>query len=491
MESIFFDFHPGPGVLLSLAAALLVALSYEFINGFHDTANAVATVIYTRSLSPTRAVVLSGLFNFLGVMASGVGVAYSIVNLLPVEVLVSGGGGEFAIIFSVLLGAMLWNAGTWYLGIPASSSHTLIGAIIGVGLTHSVVTPGLTFGQGVHWYAAEKVAISLFLSPLVGFGLSFCALVLLRTAVRQPDLYRAHPRDSTPPGWIRGLLVGTCAGVSFAHGSNDGQKGMGLIMLILIGLAPYSFALNLQARPEAFERVRRSSMRAYHTLVELSPVEQEVPLRDAPDILHNYLSNGEMNTQVLQAMTVEASSLAQEFSSLGSFRDVPQERRWELRTEAMLLIRSLHQAQENGQLKATPEQLACLSELDASLDSLVEYVCDWVKLVVAVALGIGTMVGWKRVVVTVGEKIGKTGLTYGQGVVAQSITMATILAGDGLGLPVSTTHILSSGVAGTMLANHSGVQSKTLTSILLAWVLTLPATIGLSSLIYLALRNLL
>jgi PiT family inorganic phosphate transporter len=490
VEGVFFDSIPGWGTLLALSAALFIALGYEFINGFHDTANAVATVIYTRSMSPTRAVALSGLFNFLGVLTSGVGVAYSVVNLLPVEVLVGGRGGEFAVIFSVLFGALMWNLGTWYLGIPASSSHSLIGAIIGVGLTHSVVTPGLSFGQGVHWKAAYKVGISLLISPLVGFGVAFFALVLLKSLLKRPELY--HPPvdpAAKPPGWIRGLLVTTCAGVSFAHGSNDGQKGMGLIMLILIGLAPFSFALNLQTRPGELEKIRISATQVQDILVDLSPSPSEVQLKEAPSILEGYLDGEPFSDQVVQAMAAETGQLQRRLGSITSFQQIPAEQRWQVRAQGMLLVRSLEKARTSQHLHPSPVQNEEMLALESELGLLIEYVSDWVKVAVAVALGLGTMVGWKRVVVTVGEKIGKSGLTYGQGLVAQTVTMGTILAGDGWGMPMSTTHILSSGVAGTMLANQSGLQQKTLANIALAWVLTLPATMGLSSLIYVALRQ--
>jgi PiT family inorganic phosphate transporter len=284
------------------------------------------------------------------------------------------------------------------------------------------------------------------------------------------------------------MLMGTCAGVSFAHGSNDGQKGMGLIMLILIGLAPYSFALNLHANKDDLERVRRSTRQVYQALIEMAPGQSEVTSQESSDILQTYLGNPEMSTIVIQAMAVEAGQLQHQFESVDNFREIPKEQRWALRAQAMLLIRSLHQAQELKHFQASPQQLADMRQMELDLDRLIEYVSDWVKVAVALALGIGTMVGWKRIVVTVGEKIGKTGLTYAQGFVAQTVTMGTILGGDRFGLPMSTTHILSSGIAGTMLANRSGLQSKTLTHIVLAWVLTLPASIALSSLIYLALR---
>ena len=153
-----------------LALALGMALSFEFVNGFHDTANAVATVIYTHALRPWVAVTWSGLFNFLGVLTSSGAVAFGIVALLPVELVLNvGSGAGFAMVFALLLSAIIWNVGTWYLGLPASSSHTLIGSIMGVGLANSLMSPGHVFGEGVNWAKTQEVFSSLLFSPIVGF----------------------------------------------------------------------------------------------------------------------------------------------------------------------------------------------------------------------------------------------------------------------------------------------------------------------------------
>ena len=239
------------GTLLFLLVALGIALGFEAINGFHDTANAVATVIYTKSLRPNVAVVLSGFMNFLGVAVGGVAVAFSIVHLLPVDLLVKiDSGAGMAMVLALLIAAIIWNFGTWWMGIPSSSSHTLIGAIIGVGLMSSFLAGN--FGQGVNWKKAGEVGLSLLISPLIGFVLAGLLLIVFKTLVRAPALHQPPDGDKPPPWWVRGILILTCTGVSFAHGSNDGQKGIGLIMLILIGLVPATFAVNMDQTPAEF-----------------------------------------------------------------------------------------------------------------------------------------------------------------------------------------------------------------------------------------------
>ena len=202
---IFGDSTPLSTVVL-LILALGLAFGFEFVNGFHDTANAVATVIYTHTLKPSVAVVWSGFCNLAGVLTSSGTVAFSIVALLPVELVLNvGSGAGFAMVFSLLLSAILWNLGTWYLGLPASSSHTLVGSIMGVGLANSLLAPGHVFGEGVNWAKATDVFASLVISPIVGFV--FAALLLLagKMLIKNPELYKAPENEQPPPPWIRGL----------------------------------------------------------------------------------------------------------------------------------------------------------------------------------------------------------------------------------------------------------------------------------------------
>src|SRR6202789_771412 len=245
--SVVRDTRAYPYILLGIA--LLIALGFEFVNGFHDTANAVATVIYTISMSPTLAVVWSGSFNFLGVLLSGGTVAFGIVSLLPVELILQvGSGAGFAMVFALLIAAILWNLGTWYFGLPASSSHTMVGSIMGVGIANQLMNPRQGT-SGVDWVQAAAVGKSLLLSPLVGFAIAWLLLLICKAVIKDKRLYEAPVGTEPPPFWIRVLLFGTCSGVSFFHGSNDGQKGMGLIMLILIGTVPTPYALKPPAPP--------------------------------------------------------------------------------------------------------------------------------------------------------------------------------------------------------------------------------------------------
>src|SRR3977135_1051146 len=234
---------------LLLLVALLIALGFEFVNGFHDTANAVATVIYTHSLPAHVAVVWSGFFNFLGVLLSSGAVAFGIISLLPVELILQvGSSAGFAMVFALLIAAIIWNLGTWWAGLPASSSHTLIGSIIGVGIANAL-SRGLDGTSGVDWSKATEIGYALLLSPLVGFVFSALLLLALKFLVRNPALYDAPKGNQPPPWWIRGILILTCTGVSLAHGSNAGTEGMGLIMLILIGTVPTAYALNRTPTP--------------------------------------------------------------------------------------------------------------------------------------------------------------------------------------------------------------------------------------------------
>lgn len=236
------------GLTILLILSLLAACAFEFINGFHDTANAVATVIYTHSLKPRIAVIWSGLWNFIGVYFGGIAVAMGIVNLLPVEALVDANMTHgISMIMSLIFTAIIWNLGTWYFGIPVSSSHTLIGSIFGVGLAYMFL-PGST-GVALNWYKVEEVGLSLLISPLLGFFVAMLLMYVLRLVIKNKQIFKKPQDAKAPPLWIRSIMVLTCTAVSFSHGSNDGQKGVGLVMMILIGIVPGYFALDISKNP--------------------------------------------------------------------------------------------------------------------------------------------------------------------------------------------------------------------------------------------------
>jgi PiT family inorganic phosphate transporter len=466
---------------LLLGVALLIALGFEFVNGFHDTANAVATVIYTHSLPPNVAVVWSGFFNFLGVLLSSGAVAFGIIALLPVELILQvGSSAGFAMIFALLIAAILWNLGTWWLGLPASSSHTLIGSIIGVGVANALMH-GRDGTSGVDWAQATKIGYALLLSPLVGFGCAALLLLALRAFVKNRSLYKAPEGNAPPPWWIRGLLIATCTGVSFAHGSNDGQKGMGLIMLILVGTLPMAYALNRTMPEEQSLQFAAVAQVTQQALVKSAP--QPAPADPRP-ILSDYVRSKEATPQLIPALAALTGHIGEEVRGYGSLAKVPAEAMGNVRNDMYLASESIRLMDKNKVGNFDADTSSKLQLFKQQIDNATRFIPLWVKIAVAIALGLGTMVGWKRIVVTVGEKIGKTHLTYAQGASAETVAMLTIGAADMFGLPVSTTHVLSSGVAGTMVANGGGLQMKTIRNLLMAWVLTLPAAILLSGSLY-------
>ncbi|XBS71719.1 inorganic phosphate transporter [Acerihabitans sp. KWT182] len=466
---------------LLLGLALLIALGFEFVNGFHDTANAVATVIYTHSLPPMAAVVWSGFFNFLGVVLSSGIVAFGIISLLPVELILQAGTGNgFAMVYALLFSAIIWNLGTWWLGLPASSSHTLIGSIIGVGVANALIH-GRTGTSGVDWDQAINIGYSLLLSPVVGFVFSGLLLLVMKIFVRNRQIYAAPKGDTPPPTWIRGLLILTCTGVSFAHGSNDGQKGMGLIMLILVGTMPIAYALNRALPPDEIPRVAALATAVKNDLLQQFPDSGPTPARQ---VLTGYARTNTLTPEVIPALARLIGSIGDEISRYGSVAQIPARAVSNTRNDMYLASETIKRLKMEKRLTLPATTQQHLAALKTALDSATRFIPLWVKVVVAIALGLGTMVGWRRIVVTVGEKIGKTHLTYAQGASAEVVAMLTIGAADSFGLPVSTTHVLSSGVAGTMAANKSGLQMATLRNLVMAWVLTLPVSILLSATLY-------
>ncbi len=461
-------------IFLLLSFCVLAACVFEFINGFHDTANAVATVIYTNSLKPTQAVVWSGIINFLGVITGGVGVGMSIVNLLPVELLIDSNiYHSIAMVLALLFSAIIWNFGTWYFGLPASSSHTLIGAILGVGLGYALIPENKLGMAAVNWDKAIEIFSALLLSPMVGFSVAvFLMYILRRTLSKQvrSQVFEEPQKDQAPPMWIRAILITTCTLVSFFHGRNDGQKGIGLMMLILIGILPTYFAINKNID---FKEVKP----------DLAIIQSNIAKIDTS---HLGITDKEKIAKINKSITT--------LNAIADNGTVNKENALDIR-KAMLTISSnvkkLTDNEEVTMSKQVRDELKkTATKEEKGIRKFTDHAPFWVILMISLSLGLGTMVGWKRIVVTVGEKIGKSHLTYAQGASAELVAAATIGLASFFKLPVSTTHALSSGIAGSMVASKGikNLQGKTVKSILLAWVLTLPVAILLSATLFVFFR---
>ena len=466
-------------VFILLFISLFAACAFEFVNGFHDTANAVATVIYTNSLKPTVAVVWSGICNFAGVLLGGIGVAMGIVNLLPVELLVDQNVyHSIAMVLALLISAIIWNLGTWYFGLPSSSSHTLIGSILGVGLAFATMPENKT-GSAVNWEKAIETGEALLLSPLLGFSLAIVLMFLLRRFVNEEaktQLFKEPKKNAPPPAWIRAILVTTCSLVSFFHGSNDGQKGVGLIMLILIGVVPYQFAIKNDLDPSLLG-------------TNISGIEQSIATLDSTRL-------SAANRTRLAQTRVELAGLSKMVNGPLVDNKIPNAERLEVRRDLLLINSNMKKIVEDEGANLSASQTATLNANlgeEKGLRRFTDYAPLWVILMIALSLGLGTMIGWRRIVVTVGEKIGKQHLTYAQGASAELVAAVMIGVASGLKLPVSTTHVLSSGIAGTMVANKGikNLQADTVRNIALAWILTLPVSLLLSFTLYIFFRWLL
>lgn len=456
------------GIFALLVLCILAVCFFEFVNGFHDTANAVATVIYTHSLKPTQAVVLSGILNFLGVLLGGLGVAWGILKLLPLtELMYAELSVNIAFMLAVLIAAISWNLGTWYFGLPASSSHTLIGALVGASWMFSSLSPEQT-------KKANDIFVFLFVSPVIGFVGSLLMLSVMRKFIKSKDLYDKPKGQNPPPMWIRLLIILGCVGVSFNHGSNDGQKGVGLLMVVLIAFLPSYFALT----PDFNAKECSAS------LVELQKMVAFVPQQGQTNPLQIELSK--LNIDIAKT---------QELLNAAVVADLPKEKKIELRRQIRNIIpdevKALTQKAEREELTSkiviydATKRKAMLEHVKKFTD-YTDFAPVWAILTISLCLGLGTMIGWKRIVETIGEKIGKSGFDYSQGLVSQLVSTITIGLSTLLKLPVSTTHIVSSSIMGTMFAKggRSNIQRKTITNIFLAWVLTLPVAIGLSATLF-------
>jgi inorganic phosphate transporter, PiT family len=488
VESIAADVDATEPTASSLAPyvaiffALLMALSFEFVNGFHDTANAVATVIYTRSLPPHAAVVWSGIANLLGVLSSSGAVAFAVIALLPVELTLQVGSSTgIAMVFALLIAAIVWNLGTWYLGLPVSSSHTMIGSIVGVGVASALVS-GRAGASGVNWSKATEIGYSLLLSPVFGFVLAGLLLLMLKFAAGGTAVRRGAQGDA-PPSWeIRGILILTCSAVSFFHGANDGQKGMNLVMLILIGTLPHAYALNRAMTPRQMQQFQTSSAAA-SKVIDGKAFGYGL-IGDPRPAVARYVSQHDIDEGTYPCLAAVVRSIAEEMTEYGSLAKIPARRVASTRNDMYLASEAVRLLMKDRASELSPDDAATIGAYRKSLDGATKFIPLWVKVAVAIALGVGTMIGWKRIVVTVGERIGKAHLSFAQGACAEITAAATIAVADGFGLPISTTHVLSSGIAGTMTASGAGLQWRTIRNILLAWAFTLPAAMLLSGGLY-------
>lgn len=458
-----------------LIFCLIAACGFEFVNGFHDTANAVATVIYTNSLKPWFAVIWSGFWNFLGVLLGGIGVAVSIINLLPVETLVDQNiAHSISMVMALLITAIFWNLLTWYFGIPCSSSHTLIGSILGVGLAYSLLPTATT--DAVNWGKASEIGLSLLISPLFGFSITIVFMYIIRTLTKKTAggdaLFKEPKKNQPPPPWIRSILVATCTLVSFFHGQNDGQKGVGLVMLILIGIVPLYFALDLNHNPTS---VPESLKKIEQLMASINPMDLAVTDR----------------TKLAEAKEMNARLQAR-FDTIGLMRDIPKEDRFLVRKDIMLMDRHFSEIGKKPEVRLSQQEKESLKTELKNVRRVTDYAPRWVVVLISISLGTGTMIGWKRIVKTVGEKIGKEHLTYAQGASAELVAASTIGMSSYFNLPVSTTHVLSSGIAGSMVASKGvkNLQGDTIRNILMAWFLTLPVVMIMAGTLFLLFRAL-
>lgn len=439
------------GLLFVFLTCLLAVVGFEFVNGFHDTANAVATVIYTKALKPVYAIPWSGFFNFLGVAVGGITVAMGILKLVPLnELMVLPVEVGACMVLSILLASIIWNLGTWYLGIPCSSSHTLIGAMIGAGLAFTWYYGG----NGVNWEKAEEIGLSLILSPIIGFGAAALLMYFLIHVLKSTALFHIpHGENDRPPLLIRALLITTCTLVSFFHGSNDGQKGVGLLMLILIAFMPAKFAIDYSVDDDKIlAALNQTELVIKHNKVLGNDVKQlDFAIAEAKRQLPSKSKNAFKFRKQIQTIKHEIDNIAKA---------------------------------EKSHLSAT--DLTLLRTESEKLDKVTDFAPIWVIAVISISLGVGTMIGWKRIVVTIGEKIGNEHLNYAQGATAEIIAASTIGLSTAFGLPVSTTHVLSSGIAGAMVASggKGNLNNNTLKNIAIAWVLTLPVAITLAILLF-------
>jgi len=342
-----------------------------------------------------------------------------------------------------------------------------------VGIAYSLL-PDST-GVAVDWSQASKIGMSLLVSPAFGFtltiGLMFIIRVLTKGRPDSDDLFKEPKKNTPPPRWIRGILLLTCTGVSFFHGQNDGQKGVGLIMLVLIGIVPGFFALDARLKSSDVNPPLQK-IEAVISTIQVSPLSAV----DSVKLTNSKRMVGELQTK---------------FGVVKDVTSIPRAERFEVRKDILLIDRNMRDLLKKDEVRLSGVDRSTLTGALKELRKTTDYAPFGVVAMISLSLGLGTMIGWKRIVKTIGEKIGKQHLTYAQGASAELVATITIGLSTQYALPVSTTHVLSSGIAGSMVASKGikNLQADTVRNILLAWLLTLPVVMVLSGSLFLLFRN--
>jgi phosphate/sulfate permease len=295
--------------------------------------------------------------------------------------------------------------------------------------------------------------------------------VMTRKTPMEDIVFKEPKKNTPPPMWIRGILFLTCTLVSFFHGSNDGQKGVGLMMLILIGVVPAYFALDVNFDPS---KLPSSLQKIEHIISTID----STTLSKSDRIRLNETKG--MNARLQTA-----------FTSYSVVSDIPKSQKFLVRKDVMVMDRNINSLLKKEEVRVSASEKDTIKKELKNVRKITDYSPKWVIIMISLSLGFGTMIGWKRIVKTVGEKIGKEHLTYAQGASAEMVASVTIGLAGSYGWPVSTTHVLSSGIAGSMVASKGvkNLQPDTVRNILMAWFLTLPVVMIMGGSLFLLFRS--
>lgn len=449
--------------VIALVIIFILLLVQEACNGFHDVGGAIVAVIYSNALKPLQAVLMAASLNFIGVLVGGTAVAFSMVNLLPPG-MVAGIDTlpEVSFFLALILSAVIWNLTTWYFGIPNSTTHTYIGAIMGVSFAHALVQNAGVL-EGVNWHLGEHVMLALLLSPVLAFVLGLGVYALMKRLVRSEALFKPHDPHGRPPGPVKGLLIAGSAGISLMHGTNDGQKSIGLMLLVLIGIGPALFGIDRQASPETL----RAAEQAIQSIEQVTRDAAAAMPADDP------------NRAVVEDAMKRAGQAKTLFGNIASLNDMPDDQVRALRQELVFLKREASVLSKRGAASGviTPAQATQLKQDKEALAPLLENVPFWLIVLSAACLGIGTAFGYRRIVRTLAEQMASEPMNAAHGTAAQLTTILSIGAADLTGMPVSTSQLNASGIAGAMKASGATLQGSTLQKIILTWLVTLPGSL--------------